>query len=265
MDFKQKTIDDIIESEHLMVSTAPQRYGAYYTIELDLAEFLSSAVKSVNRDHAIFVRFLSQVKKHHLLAVFSTVRQHQIQAMMNLRQVLENGACAAFAIANPEPTHFASTTPEGTLDTSNKLNDAYKWLKKKFPQGSARIKAMKDDINSSIAHANIVYTQNNFRLADSGNEFGTPFFDIVDEYFVRSDLLMASGIALSLIKLFYGVNKDVYAIVWRDDFESRFASLFERETALRSEMHSSDRFKEQQRKIWTPCEVSLEIVQPLTL
>ena len=129
MDFKQKTIDDIIESEHLTVSTAPQRYGAYYTIELDLAEFLSSAVKSVNRDHAIFVRFLSQVKKHHLLAVFSTVRQHQIQAMMNLRQVLENGACAAFAIANPEPTHFASTTPGGTLDTSNKLNDAYKWLK----------------------------------------------------------------------------------------------------------------------------------------
>jgi hypothetical protein len=28
MDFKQKTIDNIIESEHLMVSTARQRYAA---------------------------------------------------------------------------------------------------------------------------------------------------------------------------------------------------------------------------------------------
>jgi len=62
------------------------------------------------------------------------------------------------------------------------------------------------------------------------------------------DLLMASSIALSLIDLFYGVNKHVNAIVWRDDFEKRFASLFEQETALRKEMHSSDRFKEQQRK-----------------
>jgi hypothetical protein len=107
---------------------------------------------------------------------------------------------------------------------------------------------MKDDINSSGAHANIVNTQKNFRLADSGSEFSIPFFDIDDAYFVRSDLLMASGFPLSLIKLFYGVNKDVKAIVWRDDFESRFFSLFERETALRSEMHSSDRFKEQERK-----------------
>ena len=31
--------------------------------------------------------------------------------------------------------------------------------------------------------------------------------------------------------------------MWRDDFESRFASLFDRETALLNEMHSSDRFK----------------------
>jgi len=247
MDIKQKTMGDIIESEHLMVLAAADRYGAYYTIALDESELFSSAVKSVGGAHAIFVRFLSQVKKHYLLAIFSIVRQHQIQAMMNLRQALEAGACAAFAIANPEPTHFASTTPEGTLDTSKKLKDAYKWLNKKFPQGSSKIRAMKEMINKSTAHANIVYTQNNFRLADSGTEFSTPFFDIVDEYSVKCDLLMASRISLSLIKLFYGVNKDVNAIVWRDDFETRFASLFEREAALRTEMHSSDRFKQQRK------------------
>jgi hypothetical protein len=100
MDIKQTTIGDIIESEHLMLSTAPQRYGAYYRIALDLSVILSSAVKSIDCDHAIFARFLSQVAKHHLLAVFSTVRLHHIQAMMNLRQVLEAGACAAFAIAS---------------------------------------------------------------------------------------------------------------------------------------------------------------------
>lgn len=184
MDLKQKTIADIIQSEHLMLSTAPQRYGAYYTIALEVSMFLSSAVKSINQDRETFVRFLSQVKKHHLLAVFSTVRLHHIQATMNLRQVLEVGACAA--IANPEPAHFASTTPEGTLDASQKLTaERYKWLDDKFPEGSSEIKAMKTLINSSTAHANIAYTQNNFRLADSGNGFTTPFFDIEDEYFVK--------------------------------------------------------------------------------
>jgi len=232
-----------------MVATAPQRYGAYYAIALDVSAFLSLAVKSLDREREIFGRFLSQVKKHHLLAIFATVRLHQLQAMMNLRQALEAGACAAFAIANPDQDYFASTTPEGTLDVSQKLTTKrYEWLDKKFPKGSSYVKAMKEKINSSAAHANIVYTHNNFRLADNGVEFSVPFFDIEDEYFVKGDLLMASGIAISLIDLFYGVNKDANAIVWRDDFESRFHSLFERETALRMEMHSSDRFKEQRRK-----------------
>jgi hypothetical protein len=249
MDFKQKTIDDLIESERLMVLTAPQRYGAYYTLALDVSVFLSLVIKSIDRDHAIFVRFFSQVKKHHLLAIFSTVRLHQIQAMMNLRQVLEAGACAAFAIANPDPAHFASTTPEGTLVASQKLTiKRYEWLDKHFPQGSSSIKAMKDNINKSTAHANIAYTQKNFRLADSGNEFSTPFFDIDDAYFVTGDLLMASGLALSLIDLFYGVNKDVNAIVWRDDFLSQFDALVARQDDRRSEILSSDQFKGGQQK-----------------
>jgi hypothetical protein len=124
--------------------------------------FLSSAVKSIGRDHETFGRFLSQVAKHHLLAVFSTVRLHHIQAMMNLRQVLEHGACAAFAIANPDPAHFASITAEGTLDASKKLTDKrYKWLDKQFPKGSSQIKEMKEMINNSTAHANIAYTNQN--------------------------------------------------------------------------------------------------------
>jgi hypothetical protein len=104
---------------------------------------------------------------------------------------------------------------------------------------------MKKMINTSTAHANIAYTNQNFRRAETGDGFNTPFFDFEDEYFVRCDLLMASSIALSLIDLFNGVKKKyVTAIVWLDDFESRFASLFEQE----KEMHSSDRFKEEQRK-----------------
>ena len=182
---------------------------------------------------------------------------------MNLRQVLEAGACAAFAIANPDPAHFAKTTPEGTFETSQKLNaQRHKWLDTYFPQESSYIKEMKGQINNTTAHANIVYTQNTFRVADSGDEFSTPFFDIENECFVRVDLLKASGIAIWLINLFYQVNKDVHAIVWREDFDTRFTALIERERALKSEMRSSDFFKGNGIEIRTPVHgVSLEIVQ----
>ena len=84
---------------------------------------------------------------------------------------------------------------------------------------------MKEMINKSTAHPNIAYTNKNVCLADSGENFSTPFFEIEDEYFVKADLLMASKIALSLTDLFYGVNEDVNAIVWRDDFHSQFDAL----------------------------------------
>jgi hypothetical protein len=93
---------------------------------------------------------------------------------------------------------LASTTPEGTLDASQKLTiKRYEWLNKHFPQGSSSIEAMKKMINKSTAHANIAYTNQNFRLAETGDGFNTPFFDFEDEYFVMCDLLMASCIALS--------------------------------------------------------------------
>lgn len=250
MDFKQKTIEEMIESERLMVFTAPQRYGAYWTLASNLWVFLSALAKSKSYvvPREIFVRFLSQVEKHHLLAAFSTVRLHHIQAMMNLRQVLEAGVCAAFAIANPDLAHFADFTAEGTLDASKTLaNKRYEWLRRHFPEESSYIKAMKDQINNSTAHANIVYTQRNYREADGGEEFSTPFFDIEDEDFVTLDLLLASRIALKLIDLFYSVNKDVKAIVWRDDFESQLVRFAKQEKALSNEMTSSDLFKERQQ------------------
>lgn len=69
-----------------------------------------------------------------MLALLSTVRLHKVQSMMNLRQVLEAGAAAAFAIANPEMQHFADTDANGFLDPSKALaKKRYAWLDKHFP------------------------------------------------------------------------------------------------------------------------------------
>jgi hypothetical protein len=49
-------------------------------------------------------------EKTHMLALFSALRLHKVQAMMNLRQTLEAGAAAAFAIAEPEIQHLWTLT-----------------------------------------------------------------------------------------------------------------------------------------------------------
>src|ERR1700744_3156660 len=106
MPIPQSTIGEIIESERQLVLDAPLRYGQFYGHSLDASAFLSRCIKSVHVGQETFARFHSQVKKHHTLAVFSIVRLHKVQAMMDLRQTLEAGACAAFAIRNPDPEHF---------------------------------------------------------------------------------------------------------------------------------------------------------------
>jgi hypothetical protein len=97
-DFPQSTLEEITESERQMVLTAKERFGNYYVTARASSVFLSQCIVSLDHDRMNFGRFLALMKKHHILAIISAVRLHKVQAMMNLRQVLEAGAAAAFAI-----------------------------------------------------------------------------------------------------------------------------------------------------------------------
>jgi hypothetical protein len=100
-----------------------------------------------------------------------------VQAMMNLRQTLEAGACAAFAIANPDHTYFVDTDDSGILDPYQKLaRKRYNWLDHHYPEGSTAIKLIKNQINSSTAHANLISAHNTFRTDDVAGQFVVPFF-----------------------------------------------------------------------------------------
>jgi hypothetical protein len=100
---------------------------------------------------------------------------------------------------------------------------------------------MKDAINETTAHANLVYTGANFEVVDDA--VSSPFFDFEDDYAVKSDLWRVGNIAISLLDLFYGVNKSIGSIKFVDDFSQSFGVLVERSNALRTEMMATDRFK----------------------
>lgn len=246
--FKQETIGDILTNEHEMVLHGAESYGDYFINASEFNLLLQEFIKSVDSDRFIFAIFLAQIKKHHLLALFSVVRLHHIQATMDLRQTLEAGSCAAYAIANPDQNGFADIDENGIIDAIQELTKKrYKWLEENFKKGSDAIKNMKTTINNSTAHSNIVYAYNNFRFDSKEGKFDTPFFDIKDDYLVKTGLWQIGNIAMGLMDLFYGVNKNLNVVKFIDNFIPRLKKLESDNNRLKTEMMKSKRFKNAQK------------------
>ncbi len=203
----------------------------------------------------MFGRLYSLLKKHHTLSLFSTLRLHKVQSMMNLRQVLEAGAAAAFAIANPETHHFVDVDEFGIMDPAQKLaGKRYKWLDEKYPTKSDWIKSTKDKINTSAAHANIISGDSTFKITSDQSAVSAPFFDTEDEYFVKSDLWLISSVAITIMDFFYGVAGDVArtdrsVMDFRPDFTETIQGLAKENSHLLAEIQSSERFQKAMQKM----------------
>lgn len=244
MAFPQSTLEEITESEAQMVRTAAERFGTFFLNAWECSVLLSKCVISVDHSRLNFARFHAVLKKHHTLAILSLVRLHKVQAMMDLRQALEAGCAAAFAIAKPEDEHFFKVDQYGIITSPQSLTEKrYRWLDQNFRQRSDGIKAKKKLINDNHSHTNIVISDSVFRIDDTGQLINAPFFDIEDAYFVKTDLWLAAGIALELMDWFYGVNKGRDVIAFAPGFIDDVQRLAKTTDALRAEMVATERFK----------------------
>ena len=240
----QRTLEEIAASERLLVIEAGTTYGLFFETAKVSTILLSTFVKSIDPDRMIFGRLLTQIKKHHTLALLSTVRRHQVQAHMNLRQVIEAGALAAYAIANPEVEKFVAPDKQGFLNSSKTLTvKAYKWLDQNYAAGSKALEVKKKLINESTAHANLINSNNTFEIADDWSWMSAPFFDIEDDYVIRTDLYRVADIAVALLDLFFGVNQSYGSVKFVDDFVPRFEELVSVVQSLHAEMISHERYK----------------------
>jgi hypothetical protein len=96
MAYPQSTLEEIVESERSMFLDGESRYGQHFKHARATTIYLSLCVVSVDHDRSdTFGRLFSLMKKQHTLAFLSALRLHKVQAMLNLRQVLEAGAGAA--------------------------------------------------------------------------------------------------------------------------------------------------------------------------
>src|SRR5580693_2978103 len=210
--YLQSSIEEIIDSERAMIRDGEARYGRHYKHARKATMYLTLCVERVDGDRSdIFGRLLSLMNKHHMLAFLSALRLHHVQAMMNLRQVLEAGAAAAYCIANPNVEDFVDIDALGLMDPSKKGPTAtrYKWLDQNYPTESTWVRKQKELINSQTAHANVVSGDRTFLVVGDGDEASTPFFDVEDEAQVRVDLWQIGSAAVRLMLLLHDVNGDV--------------------------------------------------------
>lgn len=233
------TIEQILDREKEMVLSAPVRYGKYYETAMECSLLMTHFLESINQNRAIFASFLSQVKKHLTLALFSAVRLHENQSMMNIRYALEAGVCAAYAIAKIDKKNFADTDNYGILKPSKLFEKRYDWLKEEYLYESNLIKGIKDKISNSSAHANIISVQNNFQYDEEKSMFYSPFFDIDDELYVKTNLWTIGNVAIILMGLFHNVNSKLDVLKFVDSFPLTFNTLCEKNEALAAEAMST--------------------------
>jgi hypothetical protein len=241
MTFPQSTLEEVIDSEREMVLKAKDRFGNHWTTARDSTIFLSRSVASFNHDRMNFARFIAILKKHHMLAILSAVRLHKSQAMMNLRQALEAGAAAAFALANPEDKHFLKWE-DGLIQLPKNLpGKRYEWLSQHHKELSDAIKSKKDLINNSQSHANVVASHSIFSV--DGEQAKLPFFDDEDAYHVQTDLWLCAAVALDVMRLLREVNAGLNVAEFIEDFDNHLMVLEMRVVALFKEMTATERYQ----------------------
>ncbi|WP_321886454.1 hypothetical protein [Paraburkholderia bannensis] len=202
------SIEEFSHIEHQLILGAEERYGDFFTTARDVSLVLSNIMSWPTKDCDIFIRFLSQMKKAHTLALMSLVRQHRIQAKMTLRYFLESTVHAAYALVHVDTTNYFDTADGKKHDPQKASRAAYAWIREHFESHSDEIKRMKDLINEQTAHANVYNSFHNFEFVGGENAaIYTTFFDFDDDHWLKVDLWECAQAGLVAADLILAIRK----------------------------------------------------------
>lgn len=139
--------------------------------------------------------------------LLSTVRKHDIQALMLARQALEAVPLACYALS--QQAFAASSIGKDGKDVAEALRrweegKQYKWLATEFPDRSENIKRLKSKINDYYTHAGVYSAQTSLSIDFQGNMV-PEFFDQRDDKFVAGRIGLCADLALRIADLLAAV------------------------------------------------------------
>lgn len=202
------TIEEISDAEHGFIIDAEKDHGNYFTNVYGFINLLWEFITEPNPDaYILFLPFISQVRISMYLSLLSTIRRHDIQAMMMLRHALEASVLASYSLYNTNIDDFCETF-DGLLSIRENIKSkAYSWIDTNFNEHSEKIRFFKGYINKDYAHANITHgflntdfstdTTITMHLFDANNE-DMEHYNIM----IKQRLWLIGNIAFGVLDLF---------------------------------------------------------------
>jgi hypothetical protein len=233
----------IADEERQMIVDAEAKYGRYYVNARQASLVLSNLVSKNTVNCEMFMRFFTQVKKFHTLALFSAVRRHRLQTQWNLRTFYEASVDTAYALVHTDPSLYFNSETKQPVDPQKARARAYKWLEEGHPASSTHIKEAKDRINDHYSHASVTASHNNFVIVpNSDDQIWTPFFDREDVLKTQVELWSVAQAGLIVIDLLITIQKA------KGGFElhpavNEFGSLTQENNALLAELVATPRWQ----------------------
>lgn len=162
-----------------------------------------------------------------------------------MRQAIEAGVAMVFLLANPNPAILAEGFGDGSK-VPDKLNqEARIWLTRHYPDHSKKLKYLKDDINSTDSHSNIVNSYSTFDYDSVEQGFSeNRFFDRDDKDILEISLWNIGHMTAYLIATFTQVATDRGGgVVLAKDAVERVRWLSEANDKLLSEIQARPRWQ----------------------
>lgn len=236
------SLSDVSLAEHKFVVSAEQKFPDEFVILNDLLNILrENFIVQVDVKSHIFLSFFSQVLKFFILSALSAARQHRTQSSMCVRQLLEAGCKAAYAIHFPDADIFVSKNEDGALDEiQNSTKVCYDWLDLNYPELSRSIKDTKDSINDLYAHSNLITSQENFEA--QGNKYNLLVFDRFGDDFVSANLWLVSTVALKILFLIFRSAQAVETVKLCPSFEKNYKQIAMKIESVRQKLKNNQSF-----------------------
>ncbi|MBU3915638.1 hypothetical protein KKA14_08905 [bacterium] len=161
---------------------------------------------------------------------------------MMLRYALESGCLAGYALNNPNLDDFCYTDSSDCLYPKEKAKEkAYKWINNHFPSYSEKIKYMKDSINESFAHANILSAPKNYDSSETG--IRSLFFDRADKLITQKNLWWIANISFGLLDFLAKVIKEHPHVSFAVGFHEKMKRYGRENGEIKEQLSSHPRFK----------------------
>jgi hypothetical protein len=240
----EKLIKISIDGEAELLEIAKNKYEEFYSNTANLLELLNNFLVKANAEHWIFLLYLSQIRKHAMLAFLSSIRKHHVQTKLNMRIVYEAGFKAAYAVAFHEESKFFKYNDEGlVIEPKHYSKLMYNWLEENYPEGVKPLGNLKSIINESAAHASLVYSYQYTTIDIKNRKSEYTFFDNEDLYLTQADIWEVGNGILGILDLIYGVNEGLDSVFFSEGFLRDIQEHGQVNKRLRIKMMEHERYK----------------------